>query len=81
MCRGEFYRQAVMMLREAEPAETAMRHRLSESTGTVAAPRPPSPGRFRQPRLAAVAPRLGPAQVPYTPRSISTFDRFNALAN
>jgi DNA-binding transcriptional LysR family regulator len=32
---GEFYRHAVMMLREAELAETAIRHRLSEPTGTV----------------------------------------------
>jgi DNA-binding transcriptional LysR family regulator len=31
----EFYRHAVLMLREAELAETAMRHRLSEPTGTV----------------------------------------------
>src|SRR5579863_9095990 len=31
----EFYRHAVMMLREAEAAETAIRHRLSEPTGTV----------------------------------------------
>ena len=31
----EFYRHAVMMLREAELAETAIRHRLSEPTGTV----------------------------------------------
>jgi DNA-binding transcriptional LysR family regulator len=32
---GEFYRHAVSMLREAELAETAIRHRLSEPTGTV----------------------------------------------
>ena len=32
---SEFYRHAVLMLREAELAETAMRHRLSEPTGTV----------------------------------------------
>jgi DNA-binding transcriptional LysR family regulator len=32
---AEFYRHAVMMLREAEQAETAMRHRLIEPTGTV----------------------------------------------
>jgi DNA-binding transcriptional LysR family regulator len=32
---GEFYRHAVMMLREAEQAETAIRHRLIEPTGTV----------------------------------------------
>ena len=32
---GEFYRHAVMMLREAELAETAIRHRLNEPTGTV----------------------------------------------
>ncbi len=32
---GEFYRHAVMMLREAELAETAIRHRLSEPAGTV----------------------------------------------
>jgi DNA-binding transcriptional LysR family regulator len=32
---GEFYRHAVMMLREAELAETAIRHRLHEPTGTV----------------------------------------------
>lgn len=32
---GEFYRHAVMMLREAELAETAIRQRLSEPTGTV----------------------------------------------
>jgi DNA-binding transcriptional LysR family regulator len=32
---GEFYRHAVMMLREAELAETAIRHRLSEPIGTV----------------------------------------------
>src|SRR6476619_7797126 len=32
---GEFYRHAVMMLREAEQAETAIRHRLNEPTGTV----------------------------------------------
>jgi DNA-binding transcriptional LysR family regulator len=31
----EFYRHAVMMLREAELAETAIRHRLNEPTGTV----------------------------------------------
>jgi DNA-binding transcriptional LysR family regulator len=31
----EFYRHAVVMLREAEHAETAIRHRLSEPTGTV----------------------------------------------
>ena len=31
----EFYRHAVAMLREAEHAETAIRHRLSEPTGTV----------------------------------------------
>src|SRR5690349_12255536 len=31
----EFYRHAVMMLREAEMAETAIRHRLTEPTGTV----------------------------------------------
>src|SRR6202008_4232409 len=32
---GEFYRHAVAMLREAEHAETAIRHRLSEPIGTV----------------------------------------------
>ena len=32
---GEFYRHAVVMLRESELAETAIRHRLSEPTGTV----------------------------------------------
>jgi DNA-binding transcriptional LysR family regulator len=31
----EFYRHAVPMLREAELAETAIRHRLNEPTGTV----------------------------------------------
>jgi DNA-binding transcriptional LysR family regulator len=31
----EFYRHAVAMLREAERAETAIRHRLSEPTGTL----------------------------------------------
>src|SRR5208282_107082 len=31
----EFYRHAVAMLREAELAETAIRHRLNEPTGTV----------------------------------------------
>jgi DNA-binding transcriptional LysR family regulator len=31
----EFYRRAVATLREAEQAETAIRHRLSEPTGTV----------------------------------------------
>lgn len=31
----EFYRHAVAMLREAEHAETSIRHRLSEPTGTV----------------------------------------------
>src|ERR1700691_3268071 len=31
----EFYRHAVVMLREAELAETAIRHRLSDPTGTV----------------------------------------------
>ena len=31
----EFYRHAVAMLREAELAETAIRHRLQEPTGTV----------------------------------------------
>jgi DNA-binding transcriptional LysR family regulator len=31
----EFYRHALMMLREAEIGETAIRHRLSEPTGTV----------------------------------------------
>ena len=32
---SEFYQHAVAMLREAEQAETAIRHRLSEPTGTV----------------------------------------------
>ncbi len=32
---GEFYRHAVMMLREAELAETAIRHRLNEPTGST----------------------------------------------
>src|SRR5580698_9365849 len=32
---GEFYRHAVAMLREAELAETAIRHRLNEPIGTV----------------------------------------------
>jgi DNA-binding transcriptional LysR family regulator len=32
---GEFYRHAVVMLQEAERAETAMRHRLTEPAGTV----------------------------------------------
>jgi DNA-binding transcriptional LysR family regulator len=32
---GEFYRHAVTMLREAELAENAIRHRLNEPTGTV----------------------------------------------
>jgi len=32
---AEFYRHAVMMLREAELAETAIRHRLNEPAGTV----------------------------------------------
>ncbi len=32
---GEFYRHAVATLREAEQAETAMRHRLHEPSGTV----------------------------------------------
>jgi DNA-binding transcriptional LysR family regulator len=31
----EFYRHAVVMLREAELAETVMRHRLSEPSGTI----------------------------------------------
>src|ERR1700743_2239519 len=31
----EFYRHAVAMLREAELAETAIRHRLTEPSGTV----------------------------------------------
>jgi DNA-binding transcriptional LysR family regulator len=31
----DFYRHAVAMLREAELAETAIRHRLTEPTGTV----------------------------------------------
>ena len=31
----DFYRHAVMMLREAEQAETAIRHRLAEPIGTV----------------------------------------------
>jgi DNA-binding transcriptional LysR family regulator len=31
----DFYRHAVSMLREAELAETAIRHRLSEPTGTI----------------------------------------------
>jgi DNA-binding transcriptional LysR family regulator len=31
----DFYRHAVVMLREAEQAETAIRHRLTEPTGTV----------------------------------------------
>jgi DNA-binding transcriptional LysR family regulator len=31
----DFYRHAVAMLREAEQAETAIRHRLSEPTGTI----------------------------------------------
>jgi DNA-binding transcriptional LysR family regulator len=33
--RQEFYRHAVAMLREAEQAETAIRHRLSGPTGIV----------------------------------------------
>jgi DNA-binding transcriptional LysR family regulator len=33
--REEFYRRAVAMLREAELAETIIRHRLSEPTGTL----------------------------------------------
>src|SRR6201987_3767452 len=32
---ADFYRHAVAMLREAEQAETAIRHRLSEPAGTV----------------------------------------------
>jgi len=32
---GEFYRHAVGMLQQAEQAETAIRHRLTEPTGTV----------------------------------------------
>jgi DNA-binding transcriptional LysR family regulator len=32
---GEFYRHAVTMLREAELAESAIRHRLNEPTGTL----------------------------------------------
>jgi DNA-binding transcriptional LysR family regulator len=32
---GEFYRHAVTMLREAEQAESAIRHRLNEPTGTL----------------------------------------------
>ena len=32
---GEFYRHAVAMLQQAEQAETAIRHRLTEPTGTV----------------------------------------------
>jgi DNA-binding transcriptional LysR family regulator len=32
---GEFYRHAVMMLREAELAETAIRRRLNEPIGIV----------------------------------------------
>ncbi len=32
---AEFYRHAVVMLREAEQAETAIRHRLNEPAGTV----------------------------------------------
>src|ERR1700730_15094539 len=31
----EFYRHAVVMLRDAELAETAIRHRLNEPTGAV----------------------------------------------
>jgi DNA-binding transcriptional LysR family regulator len=31
----DFYRHAVLMLREAEMAETAIRHRLSEPSGTI----------------------------------------------
>src|SRR5215510_4712307 len=31
----DFYRHAVAMLREAEQAETTIRHRLTEPTGTV----------------------------------------------
>src|SRR5215510_7214439 len=31
----EFYRHAVVMLREAELAETAIRHRFNEPTGTL----------------------------------------------
>jgi DNA-binding transcriptional LysR family regulator len=31
----EFYRHAVVMLRDAELAENAIRHRLTEPTGTV----------------------------------------------
>jgi len=33
--REEFHRHAVLMLREAEQAETAIRRRLGELTGTV----------------------------------------------
>jgi DNA-binding transcriptional LysR family regulator len=36
---GEFYRHAVSLLREAERAESAIRHRLNEPTGTVVAQR------------------------------------------
>jgi DNA-binding transcriptional LysR family regulator len=32
---GEFYRHAVMMLQQAEQAETVIRHRLTEPSGTV----------------------------------------------
>src|SRR5215470_2620550 len=32
---ADFYRHAVAMLREAELAETAIRHRLSEPSGTI----------------------------------------------
>jgi DNA-binding transcriptional LysR family regulator len=32
---GEFYRHAVAMLQQAEQAETSIRHRLTEPTGTV----------------------------------------------
>src|SRR5215813_14155608 len=32
---GDFYRHAVAMLRAAELAETAIRHRLSEPSGTI----------------------------------------------
>jgi DNA-binding transcriptional LysR family regulator len=31
----DFYRHALLMLREAEEAETTIRHRLSEPTGTI----------------------------------------------
>jgi DNA-binding transcriptional LysR family regulator len=49
----EFYRHAVAMLRDAEQAETAMRHRLNEPTGTVRFTAPMASMQFAMPDIVA----------------------------